>query len=317
MRYSKRLSKKAVWLVGLLVVVLSAGIVAITQIAGATSNPPGNNGTVKIHDVPLDSNSHNQPHVGCPFTVTFFGFDEGDVAEVTFTAWAPTGKGTPLLTGTVDIGADDKSGGGSPAGLDGEQTYTLDFDGIVPHEQQGFHVKLTVTVTSPGSETPKFDKYKVFWAQPCEESSTTTSTTVGETTTTVGETTTTAGETTTTVGETTTSTPQSTISPTTSTVGETTTTAGEETTTTAGETTTTAGETTTTAAGQTTTTAAGGMHPTTSGQGPSGNQLVASKRGRGGLPSTGANALPMIATGLLLALVGVGGLLVSRRLRAR
>jgi hypothetical protein len=174
---------------------------AVTLIAGlllgntafAAPNPPGNNGTVKIHNLPLDSNPHNQPHVGCPFTDTFFGFDKGDVATVTFTAWAPTGKGKTLLTDTVDIGADDNSGGGSPAGFDGEKTYTLDFDGIVPHQQQGFHVKLTVTVTSPGSKTPKFNKYKVFWAQPCEEeSSTTTSTTTpGGTTTTLGGSTTT------------------------------------------------------------------------------------------------------------------------------
>lgn len=168
-------------------VTLIGGLLLLGNTAFAASNPPGNNGTVKIHNMPLDSNPYNQPHVGCPFTVTFFGFDEGDVATVTFTAWAPTGKGALLLTDTVAIGADDNSGGGSSAGFDGEKAYTLDFDGIVPHEQQGFHVKLTVTVTSPGSKTPKFNKYKVFWAQPCEEeSSTTTSTTTpgGSTTTT-------------------------------------------------------------------------------------------------------------------------------------
>jgi hypothetical protein len=170
-------------------VTLMAGLLLLLlgNTAFAAPNPPGNNGTVKIHKMPLDSNPWNQPHVGCPFTVTFFGFDEGDVATVIFTAWAPTGKGALLLTDTVDIGADDNSGGGSPAGFDGEKTYTLDFDGIVPQEQQGFHVKLNVAVTSPGSKTPKFNKYKVFWAQPCvSESSTTTSTTTpgGSTTTT-------------------------------------------------------------------------------------------------------------------------------------
>src|SRR5262245_7837350 len=177
-------------------VIVIVGPLLLGNTAVAAPNPPGNNGTVKIHDVPLDSNPHNQPHVGCPFTVTFFGFDEGDVATVTFTAWAPTGKGAVLLTDTVDIGADNNSGGGSPAGFDGEKTYTLDFYGILPHEQQGFHVKLTVTVTSPGSKTPKFNKYKVFWAQPCESPTTTTTTPGGSTTTTTmpgGSTTTTPG----------------------------------------------------------------------------------------------------------------------------
>jgi LPXTG-motif cell wall-anchored protein len=199
MRDSK-VAKRAIGLVGLLTAMLIAAGLAIPQIAGATPNPPGNNGTVKIHrgtqDVTLDSNPFNQPHVGCPFTVTFFGFDEGDVATVTFTSQAPSNKGTQLLPpDTVNIGADDNSGGGSPAGLDGAKTYALDFDGIVPQEQQGFHVKLTVTVTSPGSKTPKFNKFKVFWAQPCEQQSTTTTTTTtptggggggGGTTTTTG-----------------------------------------------------------------------------------------------------------------------------------
>jgi hypothetical protein len=185
---------------------LVAGLLLLGNTAYAASNPPGNNGTVKIHELPLDSNPYNQPHVDCPFTVAFFGFDEGDVAKVTFTAWAPTGKEVELLSGTVNIGADDNSGGGSTAGFDGEQTYTLDFGDIVPHEKQGFHVKLTVTVTSPDSKTPKFNKYKVFWAQPCQEESGTTtssSSTTTSTTTSGGSTTTsttTLGGTTTTTG---------------------------------------------------------------------------------------------------------------------
>lgn len=158
-------------------VTVIAGLSLLSNSAFAASNPPGNNGTVKIHNLPLDSRPHNQPHVDCPFTVTFFGFDTGDVAHVLFTAWSPTGKGKTLLTDTVFIGADDNSGGGSQAGFDGEKTYTLNFDGIAPHPQQGFHVKLKVTVTSPGSKTPKFNKYKVFWAQPCESSSSSSTTT--------------------------------------------------------------------------------------------------------------------------------------------
>jgi hypothetical protein len=235
---AKRSSKLAVLGAAILLVGCAPLLVGL---ASAASNPGGNNGTVKIHETELDSDPHNQPHVGCPFTVAFFGFDTGDVAQVEFTAWAPTGKGTSLLTDTVSIGADDNSGGGSSTGFDGEKSYTLDFDGIVPQEQQGFHVKLQVTVDSQGSKTPKFNKYKVFWAAGCETSTTTT--TVGETTTTVGETTTTVGETTTTAAPTTT-------------VGEQTTTTAEQTTTTAEEQTTTTAEQTTTTAEQTTTTAA-------------------------------------------------------------
>ncbi len=268
MRYSKR----AVWLVGLLVVVLGAGVVAMTQAAGAAPNPAGNNGTIKFDREPFDDAPNNQPHVGCVFQVDFYGFDQGDLhADVTFTAQPPTlrpGDDQVLLADTVFIGEDDNSGGGSQAGLDASKQYTLDFAGLTPHPVQGFHVKLTIHAAgSQGADT----KYKVFWVTGCKALTTTTTaaprTTVSKTTTT-----TTAGETTTTIGQATT-------------VGET-----------------------------TTTTMAGGRHPTTLGQGPSGKQLVTSKHR---LPFTGSNALAMAASGLLLVLVGVGGLLASRRWHTR
>ncbi len=319
MRYSKLSSKRAVWLVALLVVVLSSSIVAITQIAGAKPNPAGNNGTIKVDGLAFDDDPNNEPQVTCPFQVDFYGYDEGDLnAEVTFEAQKPTtrpGKDTDqtLLKDTVFIGEDDNSGGGSEAGLDASKEYALDFTGITP-DNQGFHVSLTIDAEgSQGADV----KHKVYWVTPCEASTTTTTTIVEQTTTTTGggeETTTTAGggeETTTTgggVGEETT---------TTAAPGETTTTAApEETTTTAGgggeETTTTTGGA---VGGETTTTAAaGGILPTTSGQGLSAEQVSASQNG---LPRTGANALPMVIAGLLLVLVGAGGLFASRRLRAR
>jgi hypothetical protein len=112
-----------------------------------------------------------------------------------------------LLTDTVFIGEDDNSGGGSEAGLDASETYTLDLSGIEPHANQGVHVKLTIHAEgSQGADV----KHKVFWVTGCAPSPTTT-TKPGETTTTTkpGETTTTKpGETTTTTtkpGETTTS----------------------------------------------------------------------------------------------------------------
>ena len=81
------------------------------------------------------------------FQVDFYGYDQGDLdATVTFEAHPPTlraGEDQVLLTDTVFIGEDDNSGGGSQAGLDASETYTLDFTGITPHPVQGFHVKLT------------------------------------------------------------------------------------------------------------------------------------------------------------------------------
>ena len=133
--------------------------------ANAAPNPPGNNGTVKIDRVPFDSVPNNEPHVGCTFQVDFYGYDEGNLnAAVKFVSHPPTGPVRTLLTDSVFIGEDDNSGGGSEAGLDASETYTLNFAGIQPHPKQGFHVKLTVNAQgSRGADV----KYKVFWVKSC------------------------------------------------------------------------------------------------------------------------------------------------------
>jgi hypothetical protein len=132
-------------------------------------NPDGDNGTVKVDDSPFDSHPDNEPHVGCTFEIDFSGFDAGALdATVTFEAQPPTtrsGDDQVLLTDSVFIGEDDSSGGGSEEGLDASESYTLDFAGITPHPERGFHVKLTVHAEGArGADT----KYKVFWVTGCE-----------------------------------------------------------------------------------------------------------------------------------------------------
>lgn len=131
----------------------------------ASAKPAGNNGTVKIDGEPFDSHPNNEPHVGCTFQVDFYGFDEGDLyADVIFEAKAPSGSGV-LLTDSVFIGEDDKSGGGSEGGLDASVEYTLDVTGLTEHPQQGYHVKLTIHADgSKGADT----KHKTFWVTGCE-----------------------------------------------------------------------------------------------------------------------------------------------------
>ena len=172
-RPSKQLLAAVIVLLAATAVVLAAAGLAL-----AGPNPPGNNGTVKIDDVPFDDAPDNEPHVGCIFQVDFYGYDQGDMnATVTFEAHPPTGPVQVLLTDTVFIGEDDNSGG-SQAGLDASQTYTLDFTGIEPHPVQGFHVKLTVNAEgSQGADV----KHKVFWVTGCVPAPTTT--TAGGTTT--------------------------------------------------------------------------------------------------------------------------------------
>jgi hypothetical protein len=156
------------------------GLLAVVWVAGlawAGPNPPGNNGTVKIDDTPFDDHPDNEPHVGCTFQVDFYGYDEGDLhAVVTFEAQPPTlrdGDDQLLLTDTVFIGEDDNAGGGSEAGLDASETYTLDLTGIEPHPNQGVHVKLTVNAEgSKGADV----KHKVFWVTGCVTPPTTTTT---------------------------------------------------------------------------------------------------------------------------------------------
>jgi hypothetical protein len=208
----------------------------LSGLASAAPNPPGNNGTVKIDDVAFDDAPDNEPHVGCTFQVDFYGYDQGDLfADVSFEAHPPTGPVQVLLTDTVFIGEDDNAGGGSQAGLDASATYTLDFDGIEPHPNQGFHVKLTIHADgSQGADT----KHKVFWVTGCPPgttttTSTTTSTTSSTTTTQPGSST--SGSTTSTSESTTTTTkPGSSTSGTTSTSEPTTSTTEETTTSTTG-----------------------------------------------------------------------------------
>ena len=82
--YPQRRSKRRLVIGVLLAVALAAALtLAITygvRTNGANTdghNPPGNNGTVKIHDDANDPSHHNVPHVNCDFFVDFWGFDAG------------------------------------------------------------------------------------------------------------------------------------------------------------------------------------------------------------------------------------------------
>jgi len=142
-------------------------------------NPPGNNGTVFIHDVAGDHSPHNVPHVGCTFYADFFGFDAGQVVTVSFAGQAPTGKGTALGgTWTGVISTDDASGAGND--FDDELAFTADQLGVSAlgaPAKQGYHVKMTVGTNEPGGK-----KSKVFWIAPCTPTGGAGGTTAGGTT---------------------------------------------------------------------------------------------------------------------------------------
>lgn len=155
------------------VAVLVLGLVTLVPSSdpatAAGGDPPGNNGTVKIaEDGDMDAPPDNDPHVGCVFTVEWYGFDQGPdiISDVTFEMQAPTAGVVLDVDGPaqVFVGGDPASGAGTPTGLDGREPYTLRFHGD-PQPQQGYHVKLTVH--TPGSQGAD-KKSKVFWVEGCD-----------------------------------------------------------------------------------------------------------------------------------------------------
>ncbi|HEU5038906.1 MAG TPA: DUF11 domain-containing protein [Nocardioides sp.] len=158
-------------------VVVAALVIALVTLvpssdpasAAGGGNPPGNNGTVKVAELgDMDAPPDNDPHVGCTFTIEWYGFDQGPdiISDVTFESWSPTADAVLEVDGPeqVFVGGDPASGAGTPTGLDGREVYTLTFHGT-PQAQQGFHVKLTVH--TPGSQGAD-KKSKVFWVQGCQ-----------------------------------------------------------------------------------------------------------------------------------------------------
>lgn len=130
-------------------------------------NPPGNNGTVKVHTVAGDPGHHNSPQVGCSsFFVDFWGFDQGQTLNVSFVGQAPTGMGTPVSFTAPDgtsITSPDPAGGGND--FDGELPFIAtasDLAVLGPPANHGYHIRLLVATHQGGGF-----KQKVFWIAPC------------------------------------------------------------------------------------------------------------------------------------------------------
>ncbi|MFK4147968.1 LPXTG cell wall anchor domain-containing protein [Streptomyces sp. NPDC004065] len=88
--------------------VLTAGVsAALLAAPAAHATPPGDNGTVKIHDARTGEEARrNEPHV-CTFYLDAFGFDEVQQVSWHIEAWAPTGqpKGTTVKSGDITLDA--------------------------------------------------------------------------------------------------------------------------------------------------------------------------------------------------------------------
>ncbi|HSX18371.1 MAG TPA: LPXTG cell wall anchor domain-containing protein [Candidatus Saccharimonadales bacterium] len=150
-----------------LALVLTGVVITLTPSVNAANDsniPGGNNGTVKISDESNpDGIPQNDPHVSCSFNVEFYNYDKGSHnATVDFNLQHPTAGNGYTLSATGNLSPIVNGG----KGLDASEKYTLAFTGQA-HPQQGYHVKLTVTVPKAnGSEI----KHKVFWVKPCTSS---------------------------------------------------------------------------------------------------------------------------------------------------
>jgi hypothetical protein len=146
----------------------ATGAFVLVQPASATGDePPGANGSVKIDEAPVDSDPSNEPHVGCGFSLQFFGFDEGtNTASVTFEAWPGTGDktGVGALKGAASFTFDGERPPGNA--LNHTEDYLLDTSELTPNDKGEVHIKVDVTVTDAGGKVA-FHKYKVFWTGAC------------------------------------------------------------------------------------------------------------------------------------------------------
>jgi len=171
------------------IVAVALGVTALSAFAAPNrSTGPGNNGTVKLDQIPIDDTTPgNQPHVGCPFGLDWYGFDANARTSVEFRVWNPSTAtdGREVLAANVydpatgaflgqttndtfNLDADGPAGGGSQAGWDGSRSYDLT-PGLAQYGEaaagQGYHVKVTIrTETSRGADV----KHKVFWTDACE-----------------------------------------------------------------------------------------------------------------------------------------------------
>ena len=143
-----------------LALVLFSASASLAKEKRPPGDPPGNNGTIKVvASDPSDPDPGNEPHLDtCLLWLEFYGFDQGQTADITFMAHPPTGDGELLAHKAVPI-SEDPAGGGQDA--DAVLGYNLAsaLAQYEPHPQQGYHVK----VTSDSKEAPGGPKQKVFW----------------------------------------------------------------------------------------------------------------------------------------------------------
>jgi len=138
-----------------------------SQNAASAADPKGNNGTVKIQEAGApDEIPDNDPHVGCKFDIEFRGFDMGAdlMGSWELDAHPPSGNGTLIAKGDVNIGEDAAGGANDLDAVVHVNIGDYDLSGLFHQPQQGYHLELTVHADgSIGADV----KHKVFWVDGC------------------------------------------------------------------------------------------------------------------------------------------------------
>jgi hypothetical protein len=162
--WSRRVVVERLGVLTLLVAAVAIG--AAGPAAGAPKSPPGdppgNNGTVKIErDGPDNPNKANEPHVdGCILWLKYYGFDQGQTADITFTSQAPsTPAGKVLLADKAVKISDTPAGGGQDEDYVIAYNLSAAVQGLKAQPKQGYHIKLS----SDTNGAPGGAKHKVFW----------------------------------------------------------------------------------------------------------------------------------------------------------
>ena len=139
-------------------------VLAVTAAAAWGNNPPGTNGTVKVGGV-LDDTQGQDSHVDCGVQIEFAGYDEGLLNGTASLELVPPSERAVLDEDSTFIGEDPAGGANDlDATLAVDLTEPLVAAGVAPHNQQGFHVTLTVHADgSIGADT----KHKTFWVSDC------------------------------------------------------------------------------------------------------------------------------------------------------
>jgi hypothetical protein len=147
---------------------LSASVLMVGPVGRAAAahktppgDPPGNNGTIKVdRDGPADQDMGNEPiGDGCIIWLDFYNFDQGQTADITFTAQPPSGKGETLIADKAVPISNDAAGGGQDRDAVIGYNLTTAVQGLKAQPQHGYHIK----VSSDSLQAPGGAKHKVFW----------------------------------------------------------------------------------------------------------------------------------------------------------